>query len=95
MPEPVDVLFVCTQNAGRSQIAEALFERHARGGHQDHEGHVFGARGHDGSDEAALAVPEHTKPACVDLRPRAEIRQAGANVLGEVRARGGRVAAGG
>jgi arsenate reductase (thioredoxin) len=24
------VLFVCTQNAGRSQMAQALFERHAR-----------------------------------------------------------------
>ncbi|HET9329962.1 MAG TPA: arsenate reductase ArsC [Steroidobacteraceae bacterium] len=28
------VLFVCIQNAGRSQIAEALFERAARGRHQ-------------------------------------------------------------
>jgi protein-tyrosine-phosphatase len=24
------VLFVCTQNAGRSQMAQAFFERHAR-----------------------------------------------------------------
>lgn len=28
------VLFVCVQNAGRSQIAEALFERTADGGHE-------------------------------------------------------------
>jgi arsenate reductase len=28
------VLFVCIQNAGRSQIAEALFERTAAGRHE-------------------------------------------------------------
>ena len=29
-----NVLFVCIQNAGRSQMAEALFQRAAAGGHQ-------------------------------------------------------------
>ena len=29
----MNVLFVCVQNAGRSQIAETLFEREARGAH--------------------------------------------------------------
>ena len=30
----MNVLFVCVQNAGRSQIAEALFEQAARGAHE-------------------------------------------------------------
>ena len=30
----MNVLFVCIQNAGRSQMAEALFERAAEGGHE-------------------------------------------------------------
>jgi arsenate reductase (thioredoxin) len=30
----VNVLFVCVQNAGRSQMAEALFEQAAHGGHE-------------------------------------------------------------
>ena len=31
MSEPIDVLFVCVHNAGRSQMAAALLERHATG----------------------------------------------------------------
>jgi arsenate reductase len=30
----MNVLFVCIQNAGRSQVAQALFERAAEGGHE-------------------------------------------------------------
>jgi arsenate reductase len=45
----VNVLFVCVQNAGRSQMAEALFERAASGRHEAHSA---------GSDPAAHVHPE-------------------------------------
>jgi arsenate reductase len=49
----VNVLFVCKQNAGRSQIAEALYER--RGGHARSAGTTPAAHVHA---EVAQLMPE-------------------------------------
>jgi len=46
------VLFVCTQNAGRSQMSQALFERVANGRHQ--------------SRSAGTRPAEHVHPVVVD-----------------------------
>jgi arsenate reductase len=49
----VNVLFVCLQNAGRSQMAQALYER--RGGHARSAGTTPAARVHP---EVAALMPE-------------------------------------
>jgi arsenate reductase len=49
----VNVLFVCTQNAGRSQIAQALYER--RGGHARSAGTTPAGHVHP---EVAQLMPE-------------------------------------
>jgi arsenate reductase (thioredoxin) len=55
----VNVLFVCIQNAGRSQIASALFDRAAAGAH---------AARSAGSDPA-----EHVHPAVVEVMRELDI----------------------
>jgi arsenate reductase len=53
----VNVLFVCVQNAGRSQMAEALFERAAGGAHRARSaGSSPAARGHPEVVEAMREV---------------------------------------
>jgi arsenate reductase (thioredoxin) len=47
----VNVLFVCVQNAGRSQMAEAFFEQAADG---RHEGRSAGTRPADGVHEGVV-----------------------------------------
>ena len=62
------VLFVCTQNAGRSQMAQALFERGAAG---EHEARSAGSRP---AAEVHPTVLEAMRELDVDLsrrRPRA------------------------
>ncbi|WP_245904906.1 arsenate reductase ArsC [Gaiella occulta] len=49
----VNVLFVCVQNAGRSQMAEALFRRAARGRHE--------------ARSAGSAPAAHVHPEVVDV----------------------------
>lgn len=49
----MNILFVCVQNAGRSQMAEALFRRAAAGAH-------------DGRS-AGSAPAEHVHPEVIDV----------------------------
>jgi arsenate reductase (thioredoxin) len=58
------VLFVCVQNAGRSQMAEALFTRAAAG---DHEGRSAGSRP---ADHVHPEVVEVMREAGIDLADR-------------------------
>lgn len=57
------VLFVCIQNAGRSQIAQALFERAAGGGHE--------------ARSAGSRPAEHVHPEVVEVMGELGINLAG------------------
>ena len=58
------VLFVCTQNAGRSQMAQALFERH---GPRDVRAESAGA---EPADRVHPVVVEAMREVGIDLEPR-------------------------
>jgi arsenate reductase (thioredoxin) len=58
------VLFVCVQNAGRSQMAEAFFTRAAAG---DHEGRSAGSRP---ADDVHPEVVEVMREVGIDLADR-------------------------
>ena len=58
-----NVLFVCIQNAGRSQIGQALFERAAGGAHA--------------ARSAGSRPAEHVHPEVVEVMARARHRRAG------------------
>ena len=61
MSEPPEVLFVCVHNAGRSQMAAALLDRHARG-----RVHVRSA-GSEPADAINPAVTEAMREIGIDL----------------------------